>query len=339
MTDPPTDAANDRPTGPLDAGIARLLGVMVTYQRPGALDDHLGRLARQTRRLDRIVVVDNDASGADEVADLVARHQSAATAGVEHQRTETNLGPAGGIARGMEWAVARAGDDDWIVVLDDDDPPATDDVVADVLSVAACAGDDVGAVGIVGSTFDRRTGRLRRFTDRELREHRDLIDVDYLGSNQFPMYRVAAVRAAGVFDPSLFWGYDDLDYGLRLRRAGYRLVISGELALRARARYGRLEGDDPLTTSTPSVAGSWRRYYTTRNLVHILRKHGLDPVARRRATVAAIAPPLRAATRDPRAALVQLGFGARGLVDGWAERMGARVAPRAKSSDATVARP
>src|SRR5262249_12057738 len=110
---------------------------------------------------------------------------------------------------------------------------------------------------------------------------------------------------------------------------------SGEIALQARARYGRLEGDDPVVTSMHSTATSWRRYYTTRNLVHILRKHGLDAVARRRATVAAIAPPLRAATADPRAALVQLGFAVRGLVAGWTERMGARVPPRAKPHEGT----
>jgi GT2 family glycosyltransferase len=231
----------------------------------------------------------------------------------------------------MEWVVDGAADDDWLVVIDDDDPPFDDDVLAGLWRLAAGGSvDDVGAVGIIGSVFDRRSGRMRRLADDELA---GVVDVDCIGSNQFPMYRVSAVRATGVFEPSLFWGYDDLDYGLRLRRAGFRMVIDGDLARRARTHFGHLDGGTATTGAKPSNA--WRRYYTTRNLIRILRKHGLDQVAWRRATAGSVARSLRVAARDPGAAVPMLLGELRGVVDGWTDRTGRRVEPRAATNPAS----
>ena len=169
-------------------------------------------------------------------------------------RSEANLGPAGGIARGMEGGSSgrRRRLDRAVRRLDD--PPFADDVIEHLVDLAAGApGTEpgptatVGGVGVIGSAFDRSSGRMRRLADDELRGS---IDVDYIGSNQFPMYRVGAVpHETGVFDPALFWGYDDLDYGLRMRRAGFRLVISGKLARRAHGHFGHLTSDDSVEPS------------------------------------------------------------------------------------------
>ena len=314
--------------------VPRLVGVIVTYRRPEAFAAHLVRLAEQTRPLDHLLVIDNDAGGSSaEVRAAVTAYERGGPQ-VSYERSASNLGPAGAIAVGMERAIETASDDDWIVLLDDDDPPAHDDVFERLLALAndvggsASTADPVGAVGLIGSSFDRRAARLVRLADDDLD---GVIDVDYIGGNQFPMYRVGAVRATGVFERRLFWGYDDLDYGLRLRRAGFRLVISGELARRARAHHGRL-GDEGTAANRAAAAATsgWRRYYATRNLIHVLRKQGLDKVAMRRSVVAGVAKPLRDGAGHPAATLTFLRLGLQGVADGWSDRMGRRVAPREK---------
>ena len=114
-------AGENRTAGP--SGRAALHGVLVTYRRPAALAEMLDRLGDQQRRLDTLVVVDND-------LDESARPTVAAFAGldtapgrVDYVPAGANTGPAGGIALGMRSALDHATDDDWVVSLDDDDPP------------------------------------------------------------------------------------------------------------------------------------------------------------------------------------------------------------------------
>ena len=324
----------------------RLYGILVTYRRPEALADHLGRLRTQTRSIDHLVVVDNDASSrrADggAVGAAIDRYRSGGRS-ADHLRMPANLGPAGAIAVGMESVIELGIDDDWVVLLDDDDPPFDHDVLDCLWSVAIATPDAVAAVGVIGSPFDRRSAHLRRLSDEELDGHAavghaldgdpldGIIDVDYLGGNQLPLYRLAAIRAVGVFERDLFWGYDDLDFGLRLRRAGFRLVVSREVARRARAHHGRL-GLDVAAAAPSSVMrlATWRRYYTMRNLVHLLRKQGLDRVAIRRAVAAGIAKPMVNAPRRPVESMAQLSAGVRGALDGWFDRLGRRVTPSEK---------
>lgn len=302
-----------------------LLGVLVTFRRPEQLSDHLERLGAQTRPPDHLVLVDNDPSAANRRA-LAAYQVTGRSA--EYLPAPSNLGPAGAIALGMERVLDQAGDDDWVVLLDDDDPPAHPALLAELLSFAATAATThrLAAVGVAGAPFDWGRARLRRLTDAELAGP---LVVDEIGGNQLPLYRVRAIRDVGVFDATLFFGFDDLDYGLRLRRAGWDLVVSGELLADARRHWGRT--GRPLDASVVAPAQPpWRRYYTVRNLVAVLRKHGHDRAAAVAAARAGLVRPLLEIPRDPALALRQLAFGVRGAVDGWQGRLGRQVAPQAK---------
>ena len=95
----------------------RLRGVLVTYRRPAQLATMLTAVAAQTRPLDDLVVVDNDP--ATETRQML--HAAAPVA--EYIPSSENLGPAGGIALGMQRLLERAAEGDWIVTLDVDDPP------------------------------------------------------------------------------------------------------------------------------------------------------------------------------------------------------------------------
>ena len=213
----------------------RLHAVLVTFERPRDLATMVRVLAEGSERLDSLVIVDNsrlpqgEPEGATDAAHRVLVIE-----------THENLGPAGGIVVGMDRILATAGDDDWILVLDDDDPPPTPESVASLRRFAnACADGDpaVGGVGANGGRFDPKTGEIRRVPDADLHGQ---VDVDYLPGGALPLYRARAVRDVGTPMAELFFGYDDLEYGLRLRAAGYRLVADGDVWRHNRERSARL---------------------------------------------------------------------------------------------------
>ena len=296
-----------------------LLGVLVTYRRPSELASSLSRLAEQSRRLDRLVVVDNDAGPA--TRSIV--EGSGGTA--EYVAAPENLGFAGGVELGMRTVLSEAADGDWIVVFDDDDPAPSRDSLAGLESFAreVTAHDaTTAAVGIHGARFDWRRGRIRRVPDEELT---GAVAVDYVGGNALPFYRVAAVRDVGPFLADLFFGLSEVEYGLRLRRAGYALYADGAAWQRARERAGRMgrSGDPSVLLSEPG----WRRYYTLRNGIYVLRRFGRRGTALRLTVVVGIGKPLANLPFTPRRAVEHLRLNARAIRDGWRGAMGRRLAP------------
>ena len=308
----------------------RLIGVLVTYRRPVELANSLVRLAAQDRQLDHLIVVDNDADAvvASQVEALIEEGRNAS-----YVVTTENLGPAGGIAIGMEHALRRARDRDWIVLVDDDDPPSGPNVLARLADFGAAMLEKdprAAAVGLVGARFDWRSGRLHRVSDGELE---GAVPVDYIGGNQFPFYLASAVRDVGPFDASLFFGFDDLEYGLRLRRAGYRLFGSGPMWLEERRRAGRIGID--VSPSTGLGDANWRRYYSLRNTVRILKVGGRISAAARVGLVRCIGKPMLNLPRDPARAWRHLRLGLQAFRDGWIGRMGRTLEPQGYGAPST----
>jgi rhamnopyranosyl-N-acetylglucosaminyl-diphospho-decaprenol beta-1,3/1,4-galactofuranosyltransferase len=98
------------------------------------------------------------------------------------------------------------------------------------------------------------------------------VTVDYLAGNHFPMYRCSVVRDVGFFDRRLFFGFEEGEYGLRLRRAGCSLYVSGELCREGRVRHDELDLGGRMRT--PDNRAAWRRYYSVRNITLLARRYG-----------------------------------------------------------------
>ena len=230
-------------------------GVLVTYRRPQILEQTLDAIDRQSASLEHIIVVDNDP--AQSARELIGRRSNR----YSYLATGANLGPAGGLRAGVDkigkdWA--------WVMFLDDDDPPTGQHVFENsrrFLLEAAIQDPKCGGVGTTGALFDRRWGRSRR---PDMQSESRYLKVDWIGGGQFPIYNVEALREVGAPDPSTFWGYDDLDLGLRLNRANYNLYRDRDFVPelptgpRVKARDARPE--------------PWRLYYTSRNLVSLMRR-------------------------------------------------------------------
>lgn len=295
----------------------RTHAVLVTFRRHDLLADHLRRLAEQTAPLDTLVVVDND--GDDAVRSLVesVEGRRAATV-VRYLACDDNPGPAGGFTAGIATLLDDAADDDIVVLLDDNDPPKRPDTFAAVQRVFDELDerhDRVGGVGTWGAALTR-FGRLRTETGT------DPAPVDYLSGNGCPHYRAGALRDVGGPDPDLFFGFEELDLGLALKRAGWSIWSSG-----IARQHGLAEMVEPTAASRRVSTLSWRRYYSFRNLVVVLRKDRRTLDALAVSAVAGIAKPLLNLVVSPRLAVRNLRLNGAALWHGWRKRLGKRVDP------------
>ncbi len=290
-------------------------GVLITFRRPDALVEHLRILETQTAPLSTLLVVDNDDDPS--IRDIVAKHPDAAGR-VDYLGVHGNPGPAGGIAAGITTTLATHDDDEWIVLLDDDDPPHDDNTLAAVGAVTAELAQkepSVGGVGLWGARLEHG-GRLRAATGTSPEP------VAYLPGGACPHYRIGALRSAGGPDPTLFFGFDDLDLGLALDRARTTLWSSGIARDHGWTSMVENRRVDPVVRPA-----SWRRYYSLRNLVVILRRNQRGVAAARMSLIAGIAKPLVNLPFRPRTAWKNLRLNVLALADGWRGHTGKRLDP------------
>lgn len=318
------DPSSDRT--PRGAGHPAVHGVLVTYRRPDDLEVMFRRLAEQERGLDTLLVVDNDPaeSARAVVAGLPAGDGVRDRPRITYVASGANLGPAGGIALGMRYVLSHAADRDWLLALDDDNPPRRPDMLAELERFGTRLREQeptVGAVGASGSRFEAERARGVRVPDDELA---GAVRSDWIGGNNLPLYSVHAIRAVGVFDDQLFFGFDDLEYGLRLRAAGFGIYVHGGLWHRGRDLAGRLgiEAAPARALGEPT----WRRYYSLRNLIYILRKQGHNGGAARLAA-RGLGKPVYNLPRHPALAAQHLALNSRAILDAYRGRMGLTVSP------------
>ncbi len=214
---------------------------------------------------DEIIVVENDACG-----------ESAMWA-TEFVQTITlcpgrNLGFPGGVNAGIREALSRGASRVLLVNSDVTLEPGCIASMLDALERHPQAGvagplvlerhapDRVQSMGI---SYDCRSGRMRlrgsgRAADAVPRGSVETVDA-VAGCVMLIDCRV--FDAIGLFDEAYFFGFEDLDFCLRARRAGYTTVAVPA----ARALH---EG-----SRTIGAASSLRLYYAARNHLRLGRRH------------------------------------------------------------------
>lgn len=291
-------------------------GILVTFKRPDLLGEYLERLGRQSLPLDTLLVVDN--AGDESVRSIAKAAAGHAATHVDYLALPTNPGPAGGFNAGISHLGARMADDDVVVLLDDDDPPWTDQTFAilrEVFDQVDAEHPNLGVVGTWGASL-RFGGRLRSV------EGTAPAMVDYVAGGGCPHYKAGAARAVGGPDPALFFGFEELDFGLALKRAGFSVWGSGRAPeLKMASSVGRKQ------VGLGVEAPTWRRYYSLRNLVTVLRKDGRTLDAVLLSVGAGLAKPILNLVVSPRVAAANLRVNTHALRDAWTGKLGKRIDP------------
>lgn len=250
----------------------------MTYRRPVILAETIRAIQAQTRPPDRLLIVDNDpAESARPVAEA---------AGVGYLALGENTGPAGAAAAALR-ALSSEGWE-WIWWGDDDNPPTRPDALERLLVLgereAARTGvPPLGGVSSTGERWDWGNGRSVRLQDHELCD--SVIEIDVFAGNHNPMLRREVIEVVGLPNALLFFGFEEREYALRIRKAGFRLVVSGEDVLALRRYYGFINKPRRRRVFRP-LSGVWRDYYSYRNSIYIHREvlgrplHALRTAAR-----------------------------------------------------------
>lgn len=236
----------------------KLVAVVLSYN---GREDTLAAL--ESLRGIETVVVDNGSS--DGTAEAVAERFSE----VELIRTGVNLGFAGGNNVGIRRVLDRGAE--WVLLLNND--ASVEPGLVEALAAAAAERPDAGVLACkvlfadsdrlwyAGATFDANLGRSRHERFGEPDRPDPLRETTRATGAAMAVSR-AAIEAAGLLDEELFLYAEDLEWSLRIRRAGYTILYVP--AARVRHRVSAAAGG----AGSPTTA-----YYETRNMLAVVERY------------------------------------------------------------------
>lgn len=295
-------------------------GFIITFNRPQILKETILHLRRQTRPLDLLLIADN--GNAEETRAVLAE---IGETGIHHHIFGDNIGPAGAAAFSLRWLAEQGCD--FIYWGDDDNPPQSPDILERSLSLLQAQNKPAG-VGIAGTLWDWTKGKVAPIPDSDLK---GIVDVDIVAGNKHLILSREIVDKVGVPCDKLFFCFEDFEYCLRIKQAGFRLLVDGDRWKANREKLGRL----PLEKKTirlpkQAYAATWRQYYSTRNYVFFMRNTFHRPDLARRELGRSLLRLCVCWLRGPKYGARFASHQIRGLVDGYRQKLGRTVQPNPK---------
>ncbi|GHJ59592.1 rhamnosyltransferase [Nocardioides sp. OK12] len=256
--------------------------VVVTFNRADLLERMLEGLGALDPAPELVVVVDN--ASTDHTPDVLA---ACTLPGLQVVRTAENLGGAGGFHLGTRTAYDAGVDRIWL--MDDDVLPATD-----CLGVLLAADEDcLMAVreDSHGRLCEKAATRFDLANPLAIKPKKAMVETDWVTRDAMPervelenvafegfMVRRRVLEAVGLPDPTYFIFYDDVDFAVRARRAGFRIW-----ALRDAVLVRQLDFDQQ-----HDLAG-WKGFFMYRNLFVVHLRYGENALVRAKPWLIALA--------------------------------------------------
>lgn len=232
--------------------------VIVTYHPPAEILENIAALRSQVKS---IFVIDNGSGDAG----LEILRDARSKYGFELVENGHNLGIAAALNRGVRKIGSNGAS--WAALFDQDSRIEPGFITSMLEAVAS--GSESSKVGIVCPVYlDEQTAKalpLLRSDDGQI------LTAMTSGS----LIRMELFGKVGYFNESLFIDYVDIEYCLRIRRAGYSIVECPSAVLnhnQGRITRHRLLGHWVATTNHSAA----RRYYITRNRLWVLGKFVRD---------------------------------------------------------------
>ncbi len=239
---------------------ARVCAVLVTYHPDDGFADRVHRVVPQ---VDAAVIVDNGSDAAGQAALQALSAHPAITV----LWNGANLGIAQALNTGIRFAMERGYA--WALLLDQD--TVVDGALVATLLEAHAECPDPERTAAVGARFrdthDRpAAGRLLAAHGKSWQE----VEAVITSGTLLPLSVVAAI---GPFREEFFIDYVDIEYCLRARARGYRIIETRrpvmDHTVGAPSRHALL-GRERWTTHHAAE----RRYYIARNNTVLLREYG-----------------------------------------------------------------
>lgn len=255
------------------SGAETVAVVVVTYNRADLLERMLVGLSALEWPPDAVIVIDN--ASLDHTPAVLA---AATNPGLQVVRTDENLGGAGGFHLGVRTAYDAGYDRIWL--MDDDVVPAPG-----CLTVLMDLDEDcLMAVreDTAGRLVEKAATRFDLRDPLAIRPKKGMVETDFGSRDRMPelvevqnvafegfMVRRTVVDAIGLPDPSYFIFYDDVDFAVRARRAGFRIWAVRDAVLVRQLDF-----------SQQHDLSGWKGYYMYRNLFVVHLRYGENPLVR-----------------------------------------------------------
>ncbi|MBD8490443.1 glycosyltransferase [Echinicola sp. CAU 1574] len=247
--------------------MTRIGGFLITYNRPQVVVDTITKLESQTIPLEVIWVIDNSTNNETKESICALNNKK-----IRYYRVGYNAGPAGGAKIGLRECLKE--NVDWIYWGDDNDPPIFPDslerLIREVSKEAAkCS---IGIIGTVGHFFDNNLGVIKK-TPSHLLLGNGLLEVDCIAGNMTMMVNKRVLEAGVYPDPDLFFGFEELDFCLQVKKQGFGIYVD-------KAQYRELRKHFNKTDTNRSIYKKKtfnslpREYYSVRNLLFIASTNG-----------------------------------------------------------------
>ncbi len=194
----------------------RVSVVVVTHHSGGVIHQCLEPLSQAAK----IVVVDNASD--DNTLDIVAQ----TAPGCEVLRNQVGTGYGNGASQGLERVETE------FALLANPDAVVSDDALARLVAAADVYPDGalfgptvLGPNGAVELSHDVGLFDRRAYGNRDAERKPDGPACAEFLSGAVTLLRLSAYRQIGPFDPRLFLYYEDDDFCMRLRKAGFSLIL------------------------------------------------------------------------------------------------------------------
>jgi rhamnopyranosyl-N-acetylglucosaminyl-diphospho-decaprenol beta-1,3/1,4-galactofuranosyltransferase len=245
----------------------RIAVAAVTFNRPRELAVLLDSINAQTAAVDTICLVD---SGTEPSREVAGRHDN-----VDYVRSEANLGGAGGFALAVLKAVASGAR--WIWMMDDDAEPTDPECLATLLREAE-ARDLEAVVPLV--TAPGHPDRLSFFFRLDGKVTHSRAEVEKLGflPNDGHFFNGALIRSdvffkVGLPDMRLFIRGDEVDFTIRLRKAGIRFGTVTTTAITHPHAFSETQHVYGARWHVIVPENAFKRYYYYRNRGYLIRRY------------------------------------------------------------------
>jgi GT2 family glycosyltransferase len=238
---------------------------IITYERPAILKRTIDKILAQDFKPEHILIVDNSESYETQAMITGMNYPQ-----LEYHRVGFNSGPAGGAKIGLEKLVKEGYQ--WIYWGDDNDAPPFPDSFSKLFSIVAQRPNSkIGIVGAVGQFFNHLTGEVKRVSDQQINSSA-ILNVTSIAGGQTMIVNANVVTEGILPDPALYFGFEELDFCLKVEHAGYELLVSTELFGRARLKYDRVGLKKEFYIKNKNERWA-RQYYSTRNIILIFRRN------------------------------------------------------------------
>ncbi len=238
----------------------KIAAVVVTYHPDKSFPERLARTACQVHK---IIIVDNCSNG---YAVAMLRRTGSSTS-VELIENNKNLGIAAALNQGVQRAVAQGYS--WVLTLDQDSKPEPEMVRELISTYMHSPARKVAVVAPI--PVDEASGRAE-LTGLCNGEKSVEIKIALTSGSLMPTSTFALV---GPFREDFFIDYVDAEYCLRLRKAGYSVILSCDARLLhnlGSPTLRRFMWKPSVVTSNHSPQ---RRYYITRNRLLLVKEYAL----------------------------------------------------------------